>query len=488
MAVLAVGSFPGATWAVTGAAYTTFDATQGGCLDSPNGVNCNHYNAKTDVYMSGGPVKNGLGEGCYYFSVLAPGFQNGGFIDGANGNLSDTTPSNGGPGGGDLVSNRTFHVDSNHQIDEYAPSPSCGTTGTHPMGTSPNGKPIIQLFPYDNTPNPGGVYILAVCLTGATSPSDCKYDAFKAPPTCPEDGCPPPPSGNTIFACKYFDANANGSLDGPDSPLANWPMTISPKDGAPESQTQFTNADGCVSWTRLTDGLYTVTEGVPVETNWFNSDPGPNPTQLTNTASVFPFKTVGVTSGETEFLDFENFCKVSSGGLTLGYWSNKNGFVTMNDDGGVGPELTLLSGLHLRDASGADFNPGCYCKTGACPPGVSTPTCTTPFRTWILNATATNMAYMLSAQLAAMELNVEAGFVDGNAYDLCSQETIYALMAEAEATLAANGNTKAAGPVRNTQERLKNCLDALNNGGLVVPVAGKCLASEFTPTPIPPTQ
>jgi hypothetical protein len=32
----------------------------------------------------------------------------------------------------------------------------------------------------------------------------------------------------------------------------------------------------------------------------------------------------------------------------------------------------------------------------------------------LLGATATNMAYMLSAQLAAMLLNVEPGFVSGN--------------------------------------------------------------------------
>ena len=32
---------------VKGATYTTFDATRGGCLDSPNGINCNHYAAST---------------------------------------------------------------------------------------------------------------------------------------------------------------------------------------------------------------------------------------------------------------------------------------------------------------------------------------------------------------------------------------------------------------------------------------------------------
>ena len=60
----------------------------------------------------------------------------------------------------------------------------------------------------------------------------------------------------------------------------------------------------------------------------------------------------------------------------------------MNDGGTLAPELALLAGLNLRNANGTDFNPTTYAA----------------FRTWILAATATNMAYMLSAQLSAMDL------------------------------------------------------------------------------------
>src|SRR5688572_1995296 len=79
---------------VSGAGYTTFDEALGGCLNgaNPNGVNCNAYDRKEHVYMSGGPSGgNGLTDGSYYFAVLTPGSQNGGFLDGAAGNLSDTT-------------------------------------------------------------------------------------------------------------------------------------------------------------------------------------------------------------------------------------------------------------------------------------------------------------------------------------------------------------------------------------------------------------
>ena len=38
---------------------------------------------------------------------------------------------------------------------------------------------LTQLAPFDNTTNGGGVYILAICTAGATSDSECKFDAFK---------------------------------------------------------------------------------------------------------------------------------------------------------------------------------------------------------------------------------------------------------------------------------------------------------------------
>jgi hypothetical protein len=193
LALVLIASTAGAAWAVSGAAFTTFDATLGGCLDSPNGINCNHYTAKDKVYMSGGPTAAGLSNGTYFFAVLTPGSQNGGFVDGATGNLSDTTVggTTGDSGSGDLVATRTFTV-TNHEISFYG--------GTHATGTSPNGRAIIGLAPFDDTDNPGGVYILAVCKVGATSPSECKFDAFKV------DTANPPAVAELIVT---KDANAS---------------------------------------------------------------------------------------------------------------------------------------------------------------------------------------------------------------------------------------------------------------------------------------
>jgi hypothetical protein len=167
------------------AGYTTFDATAGGCLDGPNGVDCNNYSAKDKVYMNGGPASGaGLDDGQYYFAVLVPGFQNDGFIQGNDGNLSDPTASYDdksdsslvNAGGGDAEACRTFTIEDHHVKTTYAADVGACA---HVTGTSPNGQFIIQLAPYDNTTNNGGVYILAICEVGATSSSQCKYDAFR---------------------------------------------------------------------------------------------------------------------------------------------------------------------------------------------------------------------------------------------------------------------------------------------------------------------
>jgi hypothetical protein len=197
LAILAM--MPTGAFAAGNAAYTTFDKTLEGCVNSSNGVNCNIYEAKKDVYINGGPSGgNGLANGEYFFAVLAPGCQNGGFLEEAKGNLSDMTAGTGGTGcsdegagEGDLVSNRTFTVNKG-LISEY--------NGTHKTGTDPQGNFAIALFPYDNTPNPGGVYILAICPVGATKANSCKFDAFKVRESCTIEcgGAGEPAAGLTV--------------------------------------------------------------------------------------------------------------------------------------------------------------------------------------------------------------------------------------------------------------------------------------------------
>ena len=252
-----------------------------------------------------------------------------------------------------------------------------------------------------------------------------------------DNDCGGTPPQTEIRACKYYDFNANGTLDPGEASLDGWPMTLNPLDSAvPNVATQLTSA-GCVTWTQMDPSFnpYTVTEGTPNEPNWFHS---------TAVSQV-----VTVTPGSPQQVVFGNYCKVPSGGLTLGFWSNKNGQALINAG-----DLLALRNLCLRNGDGSNFDP----------------TTNAQVRTFLLGANAVNMANMLSAQLAAMTLNIRHGFVDPNAFDLCSNKTVGQLVADANTALCANAFTFSGSPDRAAQEAMKNCIDALNNGGPVVPV------------------
>ena len=155
---------------------------------------------------------------------------------------------------------------------------------------------------------------------------------------------------------------------------------------------------------------------------------------------------VTIDDGDNMTKEFGNVCLGAGGGLTLGFWSNKNGQAL------VGPtDLAMLVALNLRNANGTDFNPATYAQ----------------LKTWLLNGTAVNMAYMLSVQLAAMELNVFNGKVSGGALiyggPTLGFVTINALMTAADAELALHGSTPAGSAFRSYQEALKNALDGANN-------------------------
>jgi hypothetical protein len=141
----------------------------GHCQNGNEAVNCNIYDGKEFVWMNGGPVSAGLGDGEYFFAVLVPGGQ------GGNENPNDGTPLNLSDELNGDYTTRTFTVSGG--VVSYS--------GTHDFDATNN---KIRLFPYDDTTNPGGVYIMAICsladatLTGdlpGVDPSDCKYDAFK---------------------------------------------------------------------------------------------------------------------------------------------------------------------------------------------------------------------------------------------------------------------------------------------------------------------
>ncbi len=471
--VLLAALVPQATATPAGAVYTTFDEVQGGCLDSPNGVNCNHYETKADVYMSGGPSKGGfnLSDGTYFFAILTPGEQNGGFIDGAAGNLSDAYIGGtvGDEGIGDDVLERTFTVTGN-EITTY--------DGSHYLGTSPGeaGRTIIQLgrmiaegdtdplnATFDDTDNPGGVYILAVCEAGATAPSDCKYDAFKVTET--ED----PPEPGIVRGGKYYDANTNGQLDEGEVGIPNWPIDWT--DGA--FGTLYTDETGAFELA-FTEDTYSFAEG-QAQLPWLQTGNLVDQTVVSGGASAtldgdMTYWVTVVDDSSADGIYFGNICMGPGGGRTLGFWSNKNGAAVISADSEA---LAYLSGLNLRKADGTAFDPSSY----------------TSLRSWLLSATATNMSYMLSAQLTAMALNVREGFVDGGSLIYASGASganangfmsVSALIAEANTALGENGLVLSGSSVRAYQEALKNALDdGNNNRTFVQPGPASCPVPVF---------
>ena len=195
---------------VRGAIFTTL-------VDGSAG-NHNLYAAKTDVYLDGGPSGGGpsgaaaLDAGDYYFQVTDP-----------SGQVLLST---------DAIECRRIHVNDEGVID--AVIGGCAHATGIDQDYAALGAITVQLMPYANTPNPGGVYKVWVTPVGAYVgggysagvsygfvPSFSKTDVFKVnevvvtPPEPPDDNgdcdhdCPteePPPPPDTTCC-------GNGTID-----------------------------------------------------------------------------------------------------------------------------------------------------------------------------------------------------------------------------------------------------------------------------------
>ena len=257
-----------------------------------------------------------------------------------------------------------------------------------------------------------------------------------------------------VSGVKYYDANANGAQDETEVGIAGFRilLSITNPDGTTAGILVVTDEAGAWSYDTLRVGSsVTVSEVLPLG-HWLQTAPVDGATLgALATASGGSWEALDVRQPITA-LDFGNLCLGAGGGHTLGFWSNKNGQKLFD-----AADLAAMVALNLRAGNGAHFNPAGY----------------SAFKSWLLKATATNMAYMLSAQLSAMVLNVREGFVDGDALVHAPDAgdtgvgddfiTIADLTAAADASLGLNGLTIAAGPARVYQEALKNALDRANN-------------------------
>jgi hypothetical protein len=405
---------------LTGAIFTT---DSGATL-----VNGNIYALKTDVFLTGGPQNcingSGLPDGDYFFQV--------------------TTPS-----GAPLS---TDAIDAERRVTVSGGVVSAYLGNTHAVGTGQCGGISVGLAPFDNTTNPGGEY--KAWMTRVTDydgvsgfngfhASDSKTDNFRI-----ANGVTP----TRITGYKFYDSNTNGVQDTGEPAIPGW--HIEKSSSTTLTDVAYTDSNGQYQFNVNKDNMvYSIAE-VPPGANFFPIGPWLNTSPISGPVTANA-------SGDILGPNFSNVCLGAGGGLTLGFWSNKNGQSRFGSD-----DLALLLSLNLRNASGANFDPASYAA----------------FRSWVLGATATNMSYMLSAQLAAMELNVANGLVNGNAMIYAPGATVNpagfasvnSIMAQANTELGTHGSAVSGTSYRTYQEALKNALDRANNNinFVQVPVNG----------------
>jgi hypothetical protein len=158
-------------------------------------------------------------------------------------------------------------------------------------------------------------------------------------------------------------------------------------------------------------------------------------------------------------VDFGNYCYCPSNGKKPSYWAGIYGQNRLNDGGTMAPEFKQLNNLHLRLPSGGNFNLDLLQPES---------TNYSILQSWLLNADGTNMAYLLSVQLAAMRLSSEAGYVRLANFYIPYGGTIAQLVQDANDALAIDGLTPVGDPNRALQEELEGYLAALNNNADVV--------------------
>jgi hypothetical protein len=378
-----------------------------------SGVDLNIYASKDDVYIDGGPAHPGaagLPAGSYYVQVTDP---SGATLLGTSIGSGNETP---------------FVVDANgepvncYQLSAILIKGSDATPG------------------YDDTTNPGGEYKVWVSTVSTFDNDSTKTDNFKVRSDCADR------DKATLCVTKFYDANANGIQDNGEQDISGWRFSVF----ADDNLLLMRKTPRCMV---VDAGTYHVIESTPLELDWVH-------TTATDVQVILP-------EYGSQNVTFGNVCLGAGGGLTLGFWSNKNGQKLE-----TAADFTLLTSLNLVDANGNAKNFTSSLTVNK-----------TDLNKWLLGANATNMAYMLSAQLTAMELNVSHSFVSGSALVYapsllgvsCGSVTVNVsplgfisindLMTASNNILGATGGnlTKDGSPLRDCEEKLKTALDNANN-------------------------
>lgn len=236
------GPLPGAIFT------TTFDGT---VVNENTG-----YTAKEDVYLDGGPgprapsTAASLPQGCYYFQVTDPSGQT----------LLST----------DHISCRKVHINQYGVIDQVFQGLNWVKQNgqwvqvpfTHKSGIDNDHKELgaitVQLFPYNNTPNPGGVYKVWLtpveaysgnldAQTNGAGYQPGNYHGF-IPAMSKTDNYKVRQPGKTTTAPlltirKFHDANMNGVKDADEVFVQGWSVDVVDPLGV--TNTEYTDAVVC---------------------------------------------------------------------------------------------------------------------------------------------------------------------------------------------------------------------------------------------------
>jgi len=366
-------------------------------------VNGNIYSNKNDVYISGGPGPNapddaaGLPDGEYYFQVTNPS--------------GKTLLSK------DSVGNRKILIQGG-VIVAYIPQPAliCNPSGSNcklekPHVTAPNLSTtrtddiVIQLMPYDNTPNKGGVYKAWTTPVSQYSPgqgffgfipSFSKTDNYKVITK------PTPVPSAFITIEKFYDSNANGLLDSGEQKIP-WLVTVTDPLGVTNIyQTPITLDVSGLS------GNFVITELAPTTQQWLltalivNGQSQP----LSQSTTVFVQEPSKRTGEVRHTILFGNVAiGAFGGGHTPGFWQNKNGQELLD----LNPSLRgTVNGLAPWSGP-QDFYPA-----AAQPPFDSNEEIG-DFVVHEISTVASDPRFQLSRFALVMKLNIDSGPVDPNA-------------------------------------------------------------------------
>jgi hypothetical protein len=390
-ALFALAQFTGQQVAHAGAIFTTnADGTV---------VNGNLYQNACDVYLNGGPQPNapctaaGLPDGEYYFQVTDP-----------NGSTLLST---------DDIEQRRVLIDDGLMVDYFGNSGDC----VHQIGT---GKCVdnnpdnisIQLAPFAQTPNEGGVYKVWMTKVSKYNPNNpqskfgflpqhSKTDNFKVIP----NDCPPEVHTSTIVINKYFDANGSGDQNADDEvPLNDFRFQVCyTAPGLAENCVVITSGQqsiGQVSVDVPIGSLITVCELLPATgdelCDWMQTEPHNESANVVSIGGQICYSLQAPANIDSVFtLTFGNLsvCEITKA-KSVSYWKSGAGKKDLSKHDKAW--RTKMNDLPLRTINGKDLvvGNGEFASAYA------------GFRQWMASSSFTNMASQLSQHLAAVRLSI----------------------------------------------------------------------------------